>query len=80
MFQHLIINIAIKITPTVTSGDSSSVPGASVVCGDTTNNAHIDNKNHEPTNANTHEILQIIEQTDNSQGKHIFPKIKTNSI
>ena len=79
MFQHLIINIGIKITATVTSsdsGDSSSVTGASVICGDTTNNAHTDNKNHEPNNADNHEILQIIEQADNSQGKHIFPKIK----
>ena len=79
MFQHLIINIGIKITATVTSGDSgdsSSVTGALVVCGDTTNNAHTENKNHEPTNADNHEILQIIEQTDNSQVKHIFSKIK----
>ena len=76
MFQHHIINIGIKITATVTSGDSvdiSSVTVASVICGDITNNAHTDNKNHEPTNADNHEILQIIEQTDNSQGKHIFP-------
>ena len=76
MFQHLIINIGIKITTTVTSGDSSSVTGASVTYGDTTNNAHTDNKNHEPTNADNNEIQKIIEQTDNSQGKHIFPKIK----
>ena len=76
MFQHLIINIGIKITATVTSGNCSSVTGASVICGDTTNNAHTDNKNHEPTNADNHEILQSIEQADNSHGKHIFPKPK----
>ena len=76
MFQHLIINIGIKITATVTSGDSSSVTVASVICGDTTNNADTDNKNHEPTYADNHEILQIIGETGNSQGKHIFPKIK----
>ena len=76
MFQHLIINIGIKITGTVTNGDSSSVTGASVTYGDTTNNAHTDNKHREPTNADNNEILKTIEKTDNSQGKQIFQKIK----
>ena len=76
MFQHFTINIGIKITATVTSGDSSPVTGASVTYGDTINNAHTNNKNHEPTNADNTEKLKIIEQADNSQGIHIFPKIK----
>ena len=76
MLQHLIINIGIKITAAVTNDESSSVIGASATYGDITNNAHTDNKNHEPPNADNNEILKIIEQTDNSQGKHIFPKIK----
>ena len=65
-----------KITATVTSCDSSPVTGASVTYEDTINNAPIKNKNHEPTNADNTEELEIIEQADNSQGIHIFPKIK----
>ena len=65
-----------KITATVTSCDSSPVTGASVTYEDTINNAPSNNKNHEPTNADNTEELEIIEQADNSQGIHIFPKIK----
>ena len=49
-----------KITATVTSCDSSPVTGASVTYEDTINNAPINNKNHEPTNADNTEELEII--------------------
>ena len=78
MFLHLTINIGIKISATVTSGDSASATGASVTYGDTTNNAHTDNTNHEPTNADNNGRLQNIEQMDNSQGIHTFPTIKSS--
>ena len=65
-----------KITAAVTSCDSSPVTGASVTYEDTINNAHSNNKNHEPTNADNTETLEIVEQADNSQSIHIFPRIK----